>query len=336
MARLDYDVPVRLQESIWFLQFSGLDFQQDLVLTMNDQQINLSAKNKNSKETEFLWDMGTNSDTFHLDLRLIPNDVNQIVFSINSREAAFVSWSIRNPGGPDYQTDGIQTERHSVMNVLEIFRINDGTFELAARHQLPNPDHEVDSRIPGQIRDVQRAALTLKIGDGFDEIAAIVDTTASMRTLLNDGSVYRVAEAIRGVSSSITMEPFNLTFCGVPQAVEVWPTSDLGTISLSQANYFAKNFVHVTPLLELVPEALTQVKDKTLLFVVTDCSFYISQRTIELLEEKKCSLSILKLLNNETDDLPLRFQHERVKFRNLIGVNATTTPVKILEAMAGN
>jgi hypothetical protein len=155
-----------------------------------------------------------------------------------------------------------------------------------------------------------------------------------MRSLLNDGSVYKVTEAIRGVSSSISLEPFNLTFCGVPQAVEIWPTSDLGSISMAQAAYFAKTFVHVPPLLELVPEVLLTVEEKSLVFVVTDCSFYISQKTLQLLEEKDCALVILKLLINENDDLPLRFSNSRVFVRNLIGVNATTTPVKILEAMA--
>ena len=334
MARLEFDVPVRLQEHIWFLQFNGLGLQQDLLLTVNGNESNLSASTEPAKDTDFIWRMAADEKIYHLDLSLIPKDLKQVVFSVRSRESSFVSWSMRNPGGPAYQTDGLTTERNKTTNVLEIIRLNNGTFELAARNQLPQSVQDIDKRVPGEIRDVHRAALNLRIAEGYSEIAAIVDTTASMRTLLKDGTVNKVAEAIRGISSSISPETFKLSFSGLNDSLEVWPTTDISGITMAQAAYFSNTFVHVPPLLELVPELLLTVEEKTLVFVITDSWFYISDRTLQLLEQKNCSLVILKLLNSELDDLQLNFSHPRVHVRNLVGVSATTAAVKILEAIA--
>lgn len=334
MARLEFDVPVRLQEQIWFLQFNGLGLQQDLLLTINRLEKNLSVEPDPGKESDFIWRMVGNEKIYHLDLSLIPKDAQHVVFSVRSRESSFVSWSMRNPGGPYYQSDGLTTERNKTTNVLEILRLKNGTFELAARNQLPQSVQDIDKRVPGEIRDVHRAALNLRIADGYSEVAAIVDTTASMRTLLKDGTVNKVAEAIRGISSSISPEPFKLSFSGLADSLEVWPTTDIGSITRTQAAYFNDSFVHVPPLLELVPEILLSVEEKTLVFVISDSWFYISERTLQLLEKKNSTLVILKLLISELDDLQLNFSHPRVHVRNLVGVSATTPPVKILEAIA--
>lgn len=334
MARIEFDVPVSLQENIWFLQFNGLGLQQDLLLTYNGTERNLSNTSEPPRESDFIWGMVGNEEIYHLDLSLIPADSQHIVFSVRSRESSFVSWTMRNPGGSAYQSDGFTTERNKTTNVLELTRLNSGKFELAARNQMSRSVQDIDNRIPGEIRDVHRAALNLRIADGYSEVAAIVDTTASMRTLLKDGTVYKVSEAIRGISSSLNPEPFKLTFSGLPDALEVWPTTDIASLTMAQVAYFNKNFVHVPPLLELVPDILLSVEPKTLVFVITDSWFYISERTIGLVESKDCFLMILKVLKSELDDMQLNFSHERVSVRNLVGVTATTPAVKILEAIA--
>lgn len=335
MARLEFGVPVQLDGQVWFLSIKGLTVQQDVIISLGSQNVNASRGEMKHSGLNAVWQLNADATIFHIDLGQIAQE-DLLKVSINSRENAFVSWSLRSPAGVEYQIDGLGLGRGASLQILELRTLGPGLAEVVARNQIPGyeQDDSVDNRLPQLVREAQMVAKSFELGNGFDSVVGIVDTTASMREQLNNGTVHRVLEAIRGVSSSISNAPFSAFFAGIPLPAEIWPTTDIPSLAASYASRFDKSFIQIPPLLELVPEILSGVRDNSLVYVVSDCWFYISQRTISLLEAKKCQLVVVQLLESSSDFHQIRFSHPRVETRPLLGFSSQTPVTKVLQGLA--
>ncbi len=335
MARLEFGVPVPLDGQVWFLTLKGLSVQQDVLIHLGDRAINASSGQLKHSGIDSVWQLNADATIFHIDL----NQVSQsepVQFSIVARESAFVSWSLRNPLGAEYQIDGLEISRGAELEILELRKNSETGAEVIARNQLPSSEHDsaIDNRLPQLVRESQAIAKSLGLGSGFDSVVGIVDTTASMREQLNNGTLHKVLEAIRGISSSITMSPFQLFFAGIPTPAEVWTTTDIPSLATGYSSRFDKNYIQIPPLLELVPDTLAGVQENSLVYVVSDCWFYVSQRTIQLLETKGCQLVLVQLLETSSDYHKIKFSHAQVATRPLIGFTAQTPVPRVLQGLA--
>lgn len=334
MARLEFGVPVQLDGQVWFLSLKGLSAQQDVIIRVGSRQVNASRGELKYSGLEAVWQLNGDGTVFHIDLGMLSVD-ETLSLSITSREESFLSWALRSPTGIEYQIDGLAIGRGETLQILELSASSEGSAQIVARNQAPGlaQSEAVDARLPLQVREAQSIAKSLSLGEGFESVVAIVDTTASMREQLQNGNVHRVLEAIRGVSSSITNSPFSTFFAGIPAPAEVWPSTDIPALASSYASRFEKSFIQIPPLLELVPDTLGKIKDSALVYVISDCWFYISSRTIQLLDEKNIQLVLVQLLESSSDFHPIRFSHPRVETRPLLGLGAQTSLARILQAL---
>ena len=240
MARLEFGVPVQLEGQVWFLSFKGLGLQQDVVFEIGGQRINASRGELKHSGLDSIWQLNADATIFHLDIAQLSQEQAIKVF-IDARETTFVSWSLRNPLGVEYQIDGFAVSRGNGLEVLEIRQRSQDSLQLTAKNHLPGiePESNQDSRLPLLVREAQVISKSLALGAGFQNVVAVVDTTASMREQLGNGTVHRVLEAIRGVASSISMAPFQLFFAGIPLAAEVWATTDIPSLAIGFSSRFA-------------------------------------------------------------------------------------------------
>lgn len=337
MARLEFGVPVQLDGQVWFLAFKGLSAQQDVIIRAGSRQVNASRGELKYSGLESVWQLNSDATVFHIDLGKLSGD-EALSISVTSREESFLSWIIRNPTGVEYQIDGLGIGRGETLQILELMHKSEGGAHVVAHNQTPGLDQSesVDTRLPLLVREAQSIAKSLSLGQGFDSVVAVVDTTASMREQLLNGNVHRVLEAIRGVSSSVTNAPFSTFFAGIPLPAEVWPSTDIPSLAATYASRFEKSFIQIPPLLELIPDTLARIQGNTIVYVVSDCWFYISQRTLQLLEEKNCQLVIVQLLESSSDFHAISFSHPLVTTRPLLGVKSQTSLARILQALGSD
>lgn len=338
MTRVDVDAPFRLNQSSWTLVFNGLNVNQDLIICAGAESQVLSDPDADISKFPYLYFVPGNRLAFHIDLSQVPGHIANFSFQIVARSDAFVSWSMRSPEGTHFDSEGLRVFRGSHLEVLEISRKEN--WEIRSRKLEvgiePTP-LKGNKRLPSSLRELHRLAGNLFLAEGASSVAVVVDSSASMLKIQHHKNFHNLLEALRAISLSVTLNPLKLRFAGITEPLEIGP---LDTVSAEIDRDVLKGqheFREVEPMMSLVPSVVDEgrlLKPGGKLFCVSDTWFFMGKELAEALERLDLEIVLIKILDHESEDEPVRFQHPRVRVRTIIGLEHLDSPSQILRELA--
>lgn len=338
MTRVDVDAPFRLSQDSWTLVFNGLNVNQDLIISAGDESQVLSDPDADLSAFPYLFFVPGNRLAFHVDLSQVPGNTANFSFQIIARNDAFVSWSMRSPEGTHFDSEGLRVFRGSHIEVLEISR--SANWEIRSRKSevgIELTPLKGNKRLPNSLRELHRLAGNLLLAEGATNVAVVVDSSASMLKIQHHKNFHNLLEALRAISLAVSLSPLKIRFAGITEPIEIGP---LDTISAEIDRDVLKGqheFREVEPMMSLVPGVVEEgklLKPGGKLFCVSDTWFFMGKELAAALERLDLEIVLIKILDHESEDEPVRFQHPRVRIRTIIGLEHLDSPTQILRELA--
>ena len=338
MTRISFDAPFRLLGSSWTLFINGLDINQDLFFHSNSKRFLLSDPGANFEELGFISPVAGKRLAFHVDLDRIPASVTEFSFQVSARAQAHVDWYFRSPDGTHFDSEGILLLPGVELEILD-FRRSEEWMLTSRRRDLQTtattPANNL--RLPENLRQLHLLAGNLHLAAGASEVAVVVDSSASMLKVQKDPSFLALIEALRAISLTVSLKPLKVRVAGHPVPVELGP---LDNAEASLARVMGNDddvYREIEPMMGLVPKVIADqgfIKQKGKLFCVSDAWFFIGKEVAAELEAREIELVLVKLLDDESGDEPVRFRHPQVSTRVITGSGPMRTPDSFLRELA--
>lgn len=338
MTRVDLEAPFRLDDTSWTIYFNGLDVNQDLLLIAGPDSILVSDPDADTSRVPFFSLIPGKRLAFHVDLAKIPASVQRFSFQISARKEAFLDWSVRAPSGTHFDSEGLRVFSGSHLEVLEISR--NEIWEIKSRRVEVGVEPiplSGNRRLPETIRELHRLAGNLMLAHGSTNVAAVVDSSASMLKIQQHPNFHVLIEAIRAISLTVTFRPLQIRFAGISENVGIGPLDDVSRTLEGKVIKDHDEFREVEPMMTLVPSALSDsnlIAPGGKLYCLSDTWFFMGKDLGDRLEELDISLVLVKILQNEQEDEPIRFSHPRVTMKTLIGLEQLENASTVLRNLA--
>lgn len=336
--RISFDAPFRLLGNSWTLYVNGLDINQDLFFFANSKRFLLSDPGANFEELGFVSLVDEKRLAFHFDLDRVPQSVSSFSLQVVARSQAHVNWYFRAPDGQNFDSEGITLMPGAELEILDFKKSGEWLLTSRKRDLQSNVATPANNlRLPENLRQLHLLAGNLLLAADASEVAVIIDSSASMLKVQRDPSFIALIEALRAISLTVSLKPLKMRVAGHPHLVELGPLEDSET---AVARVLANDddvYREIEPMMGLVPKMLGDssfLAPRGKLFCISDTWFFIGKDAAEELAAKEIDLVLVKLLEDEASDEPVRFQHPRVKTRVITGLGPDRTPASFLRDLA--
>jgi hypothetical protein len=338
MTRLDFDVPFMLPDDRWTLVVNGLDIDQDLILRVEDQELVLSDPDSADSGPQFLTMVDGAKLIFHIDLKLFPTGQESFSLQILARSSAFLHWHLKSPRGYLIDSEGLNVESGERLEILyfeclDSWQLTSRKRDISARVGLEGSSR----RLPLELRPLHQLARNLDLAGQARRVAAIVDSSASMLKVQQGRTMLAVIEAIRAISLVTSFEPLKIRIAGHPGHLELGVKQRVDEALKPVLLGLERTYREVEPMMSLVPDSLSQedfVPPGSKIFAISDTWFFIGPKLERLLEARDLELNLIKIIDHDSGDFPIRFSNPRVRVHSLIGLDDVTSPEKVLRAIA--
>ena len=338
MTRISFDAPFRLLGSSWTLFINGLDINQDLYFEANAKRFLLSDPGANFEELGFISPVAGKRLAFHFDLDRIPSSVTAFSFQVSARAQAHVDWYFRSPDGTHYDSEGILLLPGVELEILDFRRSQEWLLTSRKRDlQTTTATPANNLRLPENLRQLHLLAGNLQLAANASEVAVVVDSSASMLGVQKDPAFFALIEALRAISLTVTLKPLRIRVAGHPSPVEVGPLDNAREALAAVMGNDDDVYREIEPMMGLVPKMIGDegfIRKRGKLFCVSDTWFFIGKEVAAELEAREIDLVLIKLLEDESGDEPVRFSHPQVSTRVITGLGTLRNPDSFLRELA--
>jgi hypothetical protein len=338
MTRVDLDTPYSLTSKSWSLYINGLDINQDLLFESNGKTMLISDPDANFSSLGFLSPIPGNRMAFHIDLSRVPANCSEFSLLISARREAFMDWYLKSPEGHHFDAEGLRIFSGDKFKILEFGKSADWALR-SRKIDLTQPEDAPaqNRRLPENLRELHQLAANLDLAPGVEDVAVVVDSSASMLEVQRDPKFLLLVQAVQAISLTVSLEPLKIRFAGLKKVLKLGPLDDLEELVSPAIRLEGGAYREVEPMMNLVPSSLSNfglVQPGGRLYCISDTWFFISSELAGELESKNISLVIIKLVDSETEDEPIRFVHPNVSLKTVVGLEKFTSADAILRALA--
>lgn len=336
--RISFDAPFRLLGSSWTLYVNGLDINQDLYFYANSKRFLLSDPGANFEDLGFISLVEGKRLAFHFDLDKVPSSVTSFSLQVVARAQAHVDWFFRSPDGQHFDSEGITLMPGVELEILD-FKKSEEWLLTSRRRDLQStvatPANNL--RLPENLRTLHLLAGNLHLAADASEVAVVIDSSASMLKVQKDPSFISLIEALRAISLTVSLRPLKMRVAGHPTLVELGPLENSETAVARVLTNDDDVYREIEPMMGLVPKMLSDASflaPKGKLFCISDTWFFIGKEVADELATREIDLVLVKLLEDEASDEPVRFKHPRVQTKVITGLGSSRTPESFLRDLA--